>query len=103
MLATNMLHMYNNNPEIRFAGSSGRLQHAISESAQAFQSESNCETIDMKTIFYFHKNKMHFHKSGFLQVASFWKWERLELVNGPFEYALFSDVICDCWHVSAVS
>ena len=103
MLATNMLRMCNNNLEIRFAGSSGRLQHAISELAQAFQSESECETIDMKTIFYFHENKMHFHKNGFLHVASFWKWERLELVNGPLEYALFSDVICHCWHVSAVS
>ena len=102
MLATNMLRMCNN-LEIRFAGSSGRLQHAISELAQAFQSESECETIDMKTIFYFHENKMHFHKNGFLHVASFWKWERLELVNGPLEYALFSGVICHCWHVSAVS
>ena len=53
MLATNMLRMCNNNLEIRFAGSSGRLQHAISELAQAFQSESKCETIDMKTIFLF--------------------------------------------------
>ena len=60
-----MLRMCNNNPEIRFAGSSGRLQHAISELAQAFQSESKCETIDMKTIFYFNESKMHFHKNGF--------------------------------------
>ena len=60
-----MLRMCDNNPEIRFAGSSGRLQHAISELAQAFQSESKCETIDMKTIFYFNESKMHFHKNGF--------------------------------------
>lgn len=71
MLATNMPRMCNNNLKIRFAGSSGRLQHAISELAQAFQSESKCETIDMKTIFYFHENKVHFHKNGFLHVASF--------------------------------
>ena len=65
MLATNMQRVCNNNLEISFASSSGRLQHAISELAQAFQSESKCETIDMKTIFYFHENKMHFHKNGF--------------------------------------
>ena len=95
-----MLRMCNNNPEIRFAGSSGRLQHAISELAQAFQSESKCETIDMKTIFYFNESKMHFHKNGFFARSLILK---VELVNGPLEYALFSDVICHCWYVSAVS
>ena len=30
-----------------------------------FQGEAKCEDIDMKTIFYFHANKTHFHKKGF--------------------------------------
>ena len=50
-----------------------------------FQSESKCEFIDMKTYFYSHVNKTHFHKKGFvfslvLKVESFgtqkWPVER---------------------------
>ena len=33
-------------------------------------------------IFYSHANKTHFHKKDFA-LASFWKWEVLELGNGP--------------------
>ena len=33
-------------------------------------------------IFYSHLNKTHFHKNDFA-LASFWKWEVLELGNGP--------------------
>lgn len=58
MLATNVLRMSNSNPEIRFAGSSGRPKPCS-------QSESKREIIDMKTIFYPHVSKMHFHKKDF--------------------------------------
>ena len=30
-----------------------------------FQSEAECEAIDMEVIFYSHTNKTHFHKKGF--------------------------------------
>ena len=30
-----------------------------------FQSEAKCEAIDVKTTFYSHANKTHFHKKGF--------------------------------------
>ena len=30
-----------------------------------FQSEAECEAIDMEMIFYSHTNKTHFHKKGF--------------------------------------
>ena len=49
-----------------------------------FQSEAKCEAIDMKMSFYSHANKTHFHKKSFpLSLSSFWKWEFLELRNGP--------------------
>ena len=46
-----------------------------------FQSEAKCEAIDMKMIFNYDANKTHFHQKG-LALASFWKWDFLELGNG---------------------
>ena len=48
-----------------------------------FQSEAQYKTIDLKMIFYAHWNKTHFHNKG-LHLVWFWKWEFLELGNGPF-------------------
>ena len=50
-----------------------------------FQGNAKCVAVDMKlNVFVFlhsHANKTHFYKKGFA-VASFWKWEVLELGNG---------------------
>ena len=45
-----------------------------------FQSEAKWEIIDMKWFFYFHANKLIF-TTKVLHLASFWKWEFLELGN----------------------
>ena len=37
-----------------------------------FQSEAECETIEVKMIFYSHANKTHFHKKGFT-LSLVWK------------------------------
>ena len=42
-------------------------EQANPELSQAFfQSEAKCEAIDMKTIFYSHASKTHFHKNVFV-------------------------------------
>ena len=46
-----------------------------------FQSEAKCKAIDMKIIFYSHTNKTTSTREVF-HIASFWKWEFLELGNG---------------------
>ena len=45
-----------------------------------FQSEAKCKAIDMKMIFYSHTNITTFTREAF-HLASFWKWEFLELGN----------------------
>ena len=46
-----------------------------------FQSEAKCKVIDMKIIFYSNTNKTTSTREVF-HMASFWKWEFLELGNG---------------------
>ena len=50
-------------------------EEAISKlSKPLFQSEAKLEAIDMRTSFYSHANKSHFHKKSFpLSLSSFWK------------------------------
>ena len=55
-----------------------------------FQSKASCKSIDMKMIFNSYTNKTRFHRKS-LRLASFWKWEVLELGNGQFFY---KQVIC---------
>ena len=53
-----------------------------------FQSEAKCESIDMKNIFYSHANKLIFTRKVFY-LASFWKWEFLELGNGLIGFSVY--------------
>ena len=46
-----------------------------------FQSEAKCKAMDMKIIFYSRTNKTTSTREVF-HIASFWKWEFLELGNG---------------------
>ena len=55
-----------------------------------FQSKASCKSIDMKVIINSYANKTRFHRKSLL-LASFWKWEVLELGNGQFFY---KQVIC---------
>ena len=56
-----------------------------------FQSEAKCEAIDMKMIFNYDAKKLIF-TTKVSHLASFWKWDFLELGNGllhPFDYQKF--------------
>ena len=49
-----------------------------------FQSETKCGAIDMKKIFFHsHASETNFHKS-YLHLASYWKWELLDIGNSLF-------------------
>ena len=50
-----------------------------------FQSEAKCEAIDMKMIFNYDAKKLIF-TTKVSHLASFWKWDFLELGNGLFDF-----------------
>ena len=56
-----------------------------------FQSEAKCEAIDMKMIFNYDANKLIF-TTKVSHLASFWRWDFLELGNGLLDLSNFIDV-----------
>ena len=52
-----------------------------------FQGEAKCEFIDMKTYFYFHVNKTHFHNKSFA-FSLVLKVESLGIQKWPVEKAV---------------
>ena len=55
-----------------------------------FESEAKCEVIDMKMIFFILMHIKLFFSRYVLHLASFWKWEFLELRNGLFLLVLLN-------------
>ena len=71
----------------RMDGSEERIRPFRSSKKSHFQSEAKCEAIDMKMIFNYDANKNHLTQKV-SHLASFWKWDFLELGNGPWRWLL---------------
>ena len=67
-----------------FPGPSSSQLAILKSPKTLFQSEANRKAIDMKMIFILMQIKLTFTKKV-LHLASFWKWEFLELVIGLFK------------------
>ena len=59
------------------------IRHFLIVSSLCFKARPSARPLIRKLIFYSHASNIHFHKRD-VHLASFWKWEFLELGSGIF-------------------